>query len=113
MKTRIEVRRLLETFLDARANIMSKHQYFTASPIANDESQDEYGPFQWDLEDPHIIALFVDQVQSTRIQEVKAGDALVAQVNLQYSDFMLRLTDLSVYKRTYLLSYLSSCLQMF
>jgi len=82
--TRIEIRHLLVAFLDARDTIIKpKHQPSQqALVVRNDlqESQDEYGVFELDLEDPDLLAA-LEEPQSADIHESRVYHALVSSVS--------------------------------
>jgi hypothetical protein len=82
-KTGLEIRRLVQAFLDARREVMPAPQHHHVAAQENQESQDDYGAFDLDLDDPELQAALGDNVDSSN--ENKAKDELVSQVSLRPS----------------------------
>ena len=88
-KAALEMRRLLQAFLNARTAIMPMPQRPRVLPSVvpggdNQESQDDYGTFELDLNDPELLAALSDVVESPLAHEWKAKDRLVCDVRLSH-----------------------------
>jgi hypothetical protein len=83
-KTGLEIRRLVQAFLDAREATMSaplRHSIIIPGDEPDSqESQEDYGAFDLDLDDPELQAALGDNGESTAHQN-KAKDELVGQVS--------------------------------
>jgi len=80
--TGIEIQRLVQTFLNVRAAYMPKLRRPTIHAATEDsqESQDYFGMFDIDLDDPDLQAALGDEAESPEAKEVARKDKLLAEV---------------------------------
>ena len=80
--TGIEIQRLVQTFLNVRAAYMPKPRRPTIHAATEDsqESQDYFGMFDIDLDDPDLQAALGDEAESPEAKEVARKDKLLAEV---------------------------------
>jgi hypothetical protein len=79
--TGLEIRKLVQAFLDARQAAMPVPQrHLVIDPGENQESQEEYGAFDLDLDDPELQAALGDNVESSLAKQNKDKDEQVWQV---------------------------------
>ena len=80
--TGIEIQRLVQTFLNVRAVYMPKPRRPTIHAATEDsqESQDYFGMFDIDLDDPDLQAALGDESESPEAKEVARKDKLLAEV---------------------------------
>jgi len=80
--TGIEIQRLVQTFLNIRAAHMPKLRRPTIHAATEDsqESQDYFGMFDLDLDDPDLQAVLGDGAESPGVKEVARKDKLLAEV---------------------------------
>ena len=81
--TALEIRRLVQAFLNARQTAMPASQrHPVVAPRAEDsqESQEDYGTFDLDLNDPELQAALGDDMESSIANQNKVKDGLVSQV---------------------------------
>ena len=80
--TGIEIQRLVQTFLNIRAAYMPKLRRPTIHIATEDsqESQDYFGMFDIDLDDPDLQAALGDEAESPEAKEVARKDKLLAEV---------------------------------
>ncbi|KAF9646529.1 hypothetical protein BDM02DRAFT_3171519 [Thelephora ganbajun] len=80
--TGIEIQRLVQTFLNVRAAYMPKPRRPTIHAATEDsqESQDYFGMFDIDLNDPDLQAVLGDEVESPEAKEVVRKDKLLGEV---------------------------------
>ena len=80
--TGIEIQRLVQTFLDVRAAYFPTPRRPTIHPATEDsqESQDYFGMFDIDLDDPDLQAALGDEPESPEAKEVARKDKLLAEV---------------------------------
>ena len=80
--TGIEIQRLVQTFLNVRAAFMPKPRRPTIHAATEDsqESQDYFGMFDIDLDDPDLQAALGDEAESPEAKEVHRKDKLLAEV---------------------------------
>ena len=80
--TGIEIQRLVQTFLNVRAAYMPNPRRPTIHAATEDsqESQDYFGMFDIDLDDPDLQAALGDEAESPEVKEVYRKDKLLAEV---------------------------------
>ena len=80
--TGIEVQRLVQTFLNVRAAYMPKPRRPTVHAATEDsqESQDYFGMFDIDLDDPELQAALGGEAESPEAKEVSRKEKLLAEV---------------------------------
>lgn len=80
--TGIEIQRLVQTFLNVRATYMPKPRRPTIHAATEDsqESQDYFGMFDIDLDDPDLQAALGDESESPEAKDVARKDKLLAEV---------------------------------
>lgn len=80
--TGIEIQRLVQTFLNVRAAYFPKPRRPTIHAATEDsqESQDYFGMFDIDLDDPDLQAVLGDESKSPEAKEVAHKDKLLADV---------------------------------
>ena len=80
--TGIEIQRLVQTFLNVRASYMPKPRRPTIHAATEDsqESQDYFGMFDIDLDDPDLQAALGDEAESPEAKEASRKDKLLAEV---------------------------------
>ena len=80
--TGIEIQRLVQTFLDVRAAYFPKPRRPTIHAATEDsqESQDYFGMFDIDLNDPDLQAVLGDESESPEAKEIVRKDKLLAEV---------------------------------
>lgn len=80
--TGIEIQRLVQIFLNVRAAYMPKPRRPTIHPATEDsqESQDYFGMFDIDLDDPDLQAALGDEAESPEAKEASRMDKLLAEV---------------------------------
>ena len=80
-KTALEIRRLVQAFLDARqAAIPGPQRHPIVVAGGDQESQEDYGAFDLDLDDPELQAALGDDGESSVANQNRAKDELVCQV---------------------------------
>ncbi|KZT27796.1 hypothetical protein NEOLEDRAFT_1130281 [Neolentinus lepideus HHB14362 ss-1] len=86
--TGIEIRKLVQAFLDARAAVMPKPRIHRAAPansvVSEEDSQGQYDDMQIDLDDPELLAALGEDVQSAAQKEIRAKDENVCKAMDQY-----------------------------
>ncbi len=83
--TGVEMRRLLRSFLDARSLIIPRPSLPRAAPANNgesQESQDDYGQFDIDLDDPELAAALGDEIESSSRQQLKSMEEATCRVSI-------------------------------
>jgi len=83
VRTGIEIRRLVQSYLNARAAVIPPPQLqcsISAPCDENQESQDEYGALELDLNDPELLAALGDEPPSHEVIVMKEKDARVSRV---------------------------------
>ena len=80
--TGIEIQRFVQTFLNVRAGYMPKPRRPTIHAATEDsqESQDYFGMFDLDLDDPDLQAALGDESESPEAKEVGRKERLLAEV---------------------------------
>ena len=80
--TGIGIQRLVQTFLNVRAAYMPKPRRPTIHTATEDsqESQDYFGMFDIDLDDPDLQAALGDEAESPEAKEAYRKDKLLAEV---------------------------------
>jgi hypothetical protein len=82
----LEIRKLVQAFIDARQTAMPAPQrHRTIAPgrdQESQESQEDYGAFDLDMDDPELQAALGDDVESSLAKHNKAKDGQVWQVCL-------------------------------
>ncbi|KAI0916960.1 hypothetical protein AcW2_007217 [Taiwanofungus camphoratus] len=81
--TRLEIRRLVQAFLDARSTVVPKPPRPRHSAVTEDsqDSQEDYGPFDpINLDDPELLAALGEPVESLQVQENKHKEKLVCEI---------------------------------
>ena len=80
--TGIEIQRLVQTFLNVRAAYFPRPRRPTIHAATEDsqESQDYFGMFDIDLDDPDLQAALGDEPKSPEAKEVARKDKLLAEV---------------------------------
>ena len=80
--TGIEIQRLVQTFLNVRAAYMPKPRRPTVHIAAEDsqESQDYFGMFDLDLDDPDLQAALGDEAEPPEVKEASRKDKSLAEV---------------------------------
>ncbi|PCH39845.1 hypothetical protein WOLCODRAFT_142800 [Wolfiporia cocos MD-104 SS10] len=81
--TRVEIRKLVQAFLDARAAVIpkpSRHRLAAAPTEESQESQDDYGLFDLDMDDPELLAALGEADKSHTLQENKRKDEIVCEI---------------------------------
>lgn len=80
--TGIEIQRLVQTFLDVRAAYLPNPRRPTIHVATEDsqESQDYFGMFDIDLDDPDLQAALGDEGGSLETKEANRKDKLLAEV---------------------------------
>ncbi|EGO22248.1 hypothetical protein SERLADRAFT_472803, partial [Serpula lacrymans var. lacrymans S7.9] len=79
-KTGEEIRRLVQSFLDARTSVIPNAPVATTVSVESQESQDEYGQLLWDLDDPELLAALGDDTGSSLVADVKVKEETVCKV---------------------------------
>lgn len=85
--TRQMILKLLQAFLDARATVVPSPKRLPLAPIVSDadgnviESQDEFGQFDLDWDDPELIAVLEQNNQDEPADENVEKDRLVSEVS--------------------------------
>ena len=100
--TGIEIQRLVQTFLNVRSAYMPKPRRPTIHAATEDsqESQDYFGLFDIDLDDPDLHAVLGDETESSEAKEVTRKDKLLAEavqktvINGIFKLVMKRVTDI-------------------
>ncbi|EPQ56427.1 hypothetical protein GLOTRDRAFT_138160 [Gloeophyllum trabeum ATCC 11539] len=86
--TGLEIRKLVQAFLDARAAAMPMPRIKGPAAAnvapADEDSQDIYGDLDLDLDDPELLAALGEDVEDTRLKEMKAKDEVVCKVMDQH-----------------------------
>lgn len=80
----MEILKLLLSFLDARNRIVPPSRRPALAALAEmetQESQDEYGPFDIDINDPDLIAALDNGGENPAVDENKSNDVKVAEVS--------------------------------
>lgn len=96
-KTGVEIRRLVQAFLDARAAAMPEPSRPRLRSMAdNQESQDEYGMLDLDLDDPELLAALGEEPQDLQATDNKVKEARVCKV--RFSLYLVCLTNSSLQK---------------
>jgi hypothetical protein len=84
-KTGLEIRRLVQAFLDARQAAMPAPQRHPGAVLVGDqesqESQEDYGIFDLDLDDPELQAALGNDGECSITTQNRAKDELVWQVS--------------------------------
>ncbi|TBU23731.1 Mus7/MMS22 family-domain-containing protein [Dichomitus squalens] len=78
-----EIRRFVQAFLDARARVIPPPRRPQRRPVADDsqESQDDYGQFDLDLDDPELLAaLGEDAAGPSGYKENKEKEQIVCEI---------------------------------
>lgn len=80
-KTSLEIRRLVESMVKARTNALPPPKFprIDLPPPSNQESQDEYGGFDLDINDPALIAALGEDL-STNTEDLRNLDEELCKV---------------------------------
>ncbi|KAL6308241.1 Mus7/MMS22 family-domain-containing protein [Sparassis latifolia] len=81
--TGLEIRRLVQAFLDARARVIPRPpRPRPVSAVAEEtqESQEDYGMFDLNMDDPELLAALGEVEESARMQDQKAKETVVAEI---------------------------------
>ena len=83
--TRMEILKFLHSFLNARDEVIPPPRRPALAPLCEaetQESQDEYGAFDIDINDPDLIAALDNGGEAQSADENKAKDAKIAEVSM-------------------------------
>lgn len=85
-RTCVEVQRLVQAFLNARAEVMPPPRRPPLAPLQleESESQDEYGEMEFDMDDPELLAALGAQTEPIPLSENKIKDKRVAKVRVKF-----------------------------
>ncbi len=81
--TSLEIQKLVQSFLDVRASVMPAPRRPALAPshtTVTEESQDEFGDFDLDFDDPELIAALETGAGPVIVNEDKLRDQRVAKV---------------------------------
>ncbi|TFK51700.1 hypothetical protein OE88DRAFT_1658283 [Heliocybe sulcata] len=82
--TGIEIRKLVQAFLDARTAVMPKPRISRPAPanpgVFQEDSQDNYGDFDLDMDDPELLEALGENSGASLQKEVNAKDEVVCKV---------------------------------
>lgn len=81
-KTSLEIRRLIESMIKARIDALPPPEFPRIDPPApgNQESQDEYGGFDLDINDPALIAALGEDLPNN-LNDLRNQDEELCKVN--------------------------------
>ena len=83
--TRMEILKFLHSFLTARDEVIPPPRRPALAPLGEaetQESQDEYGAFDIDINDPDLIAALDNGGDAQPADENKAKDVKIAEVSI-------------------------------
>ena len=79
MNTALEMRLLVQAFLKARIAVLPKRPIQLPQPVAQEESQEDWGDFSFDLDDPEFTAV-LDQAESEASSAIKKNEEQTCKV---------------------------------
>ena len=81
--TSLEIRKLVQAFLHARSLVVLPRRCIVPQPLTSEsqESQDEFGKFDLDLDDPELINALENNGDSLVADDRRLVDARVAKVS--------------------------------
>lgn len=82
MNTALEMRMLVQAFLKARNAVLPRPIIRRAPPVVQEESQEDYGDFGFDLDDPAVAAALGVGDQTEDTQEIKKKEEDTCKVRI-------------------------------